>query len=95
MNDVIKDYKQKGILPKGADVNYIATHEWGHYISIDDLKDEKSPMHTLFRRTKTKDFVSLNAQKDVYEFVADNIAKNICINTCKTSDKVIKYYIKE
>lgn len=94
MNDVIKDYKQKGILPKGADVNYIATHEWGHYISIDDLKDEKSPMHTLFRRTKTKDFVSLNATLNVYEFIADNIAKNICINTCKTSDKVIEYYLK-
>lgn len=95
MNKVIKDFIQKGILPKGADINYIATHEWGHYISMDDLADIKSPMNALFRRTKPKDFVSKNATKDSYEFVADNIAKNICIGSCKTSNKVVEYYLKE
>ncbi|MEE1219716.1 MAG: hypothetical protein U0L20_07320 [Ruminococcus sp.] len=41
MNSIIKEFIRKSILPKGADIKYIAAHEWGHYISMDDLHNSK------------------------------------------------------
>ena len=95
MNSIIKEFIKKNILPMGANIKYIVTHEWGHYISMDDLRNSKSKMYTLFKRTKAKDFVSVNASQDVFEFIADGIACKINNIPCKNSEKVIKYYLKE
>ncbi len=94
MEAVIKDFIAKKLLPKKANIKYIATHEWGHFISTDDLNNPKSPMRVLFKRTKPKDFVSENARVDVYEYVADAIACNLNNITCKNSDKVVEYFLK-
>ena len=94
MKSVIKDFIEKKLLPKRANIKYIATHEWGHFISTDDLNDPKSLMRVLFNRTKPKDFVSKNAEKDVYEYVADAIACNLNNIACKNSDKVVEYFLK-
>ncbi len=94
MEAVIKDFIAKKLLPKKANIKYIATHEWGHFISTDDLNNPKSPMRVLFKRTKPKDFVSENARVDVYEFIADSIACNLNNITCKNSDKVVEYFLK-
>ncbi len=94
MKAVIKEFIEKKLLPKRATIKYIATHEWGHFISTDDLNNPKSPMRVLFKRTKPKDFVSYNAEKDVYEYVADAIACNINNIACKNSDKVVEYFLK-
>lgn len=87
MDAIIKEFVKKCILPKGADIKYIATHEWGHFVSQEELSNPKSPMHALFRRTKVKDFVSLNASKNAFEFVADSIACGINKISCKNSEK--------
>lgn len=93
MDAIIKEFVKKCILPKGADIKYIATHEWGHFVSQEELSNPKSPMHALFRRTKVKDFVSLNASKNAFEFVADSIACGINKISCKNSEKVVKYFL--
>lgn len=94
MDAIIKEFVKKCILPKGADIKYIATHEWGHFISMDDLNNPKSPMYTLFRRTKPKDFVSENAKINIHEYIADTISCSINKIPCKNTDKVLEYYLK-
>lgn len=94
MDAVIKKFIKDKLLPKGADINYIATHEWGHFISMEDLKNPKSPIHTYFGRTKAKDFVSKNARLNIYEYTADTIACYINKIPCKNAQKVIDYYLK-
>lgn len=93
-NKFFKKLIDNKFLPKGAGIEYSAIHEWGHYVSQQDLQNSKSPMHTLFRRTKEKDFVSKNSALDVYEFVADAIACKESGISCKYSDKVVKYYLE-
>lgn len=94
MNAVIKKFIKDKLLPQGADTNYIVTHEWGHFISMEDLKNPKSPIHTYFGRTKAKDFVSKNARLNIYEYTADIIACYINKIPCKNAQKVIDYYLK-
>ena len=94
MDAVIKKFVKDKLLPKGADINYIVTHEWGHLISMEDLKNPKSPIHTYFGRTKAKDFVSKNARLNIYEYTADTIACYINKISCKNAQKVIDYYLK-
>ena len=95
MNSIIKEFIKKNILPKGADIKYIVTHEWGHYISMDDLRNSKSEIYTLFKRTKAKEFLTKYSKIDIYEYVADLIACSINKIPCKNADKVLKYYTKE
>ena len=92
MNSIIEKFIKDKLLPKCADINYIAAHEWGHFISMDDLKNPKSPLRTLFGRTKPNDFVSENAKVNFYEYVADSIACFVNKIPCKNSEKVLKYY---
>ena len=92
MNSIIEKFIKDKLLPKGADINYIAAHEWGHFISMDDLKNPKSPLRTLFGRTKPNDFVSENAKVNFYEYVTDSIACFVNKIPCKNSEKVLKYY---
>lgn len=93
MENIINEFIGKNILPKGANIEYIATHEWAHYITMDDLSNLKSPMYTLFRRTKQKDFICRNSYRDVYEFIADTIACEINGIPCKNAKQVLKYYL--
>lgn len=92
MNSIIEKFIKDKLLPKGADINYIAAHEWGHFISMDDLKNPKSPLRTLFGRTKPNDFVSENVKVNFYEYVTDSIACFVNKIPCKNSEKVLKYY---
>lgn len=94
MDAIIKKFIKDKLLPKGADINYIVTHEWGHFISMEDLQNPKSPIHTYFGRTKAKDFVSKNARLNIYEYTADTIACYINKISCKNAQKVIDYYLK-
>ncbi|MCQ2513459.1 MAG: hypothetical protein MJ089_00005 [Ruminococcus sp.] len=94
MNNVITEFINKKIL-NGADIKYIATHEWGHFISVKDLQNFKSPMNTLYKRTNLKKFVSKNSAKNVYEFVADAIACKINNISCNQADKAVEYYLQE
>lgn len=95
MYSIIEKLRKNNIIPKSAGIKYIATHEWGHYISQQDLRNHKSPMYVLFRRTKPKDFVCHNSYRDVYEYVADSIACKICDIPCKNAQKVLEYYLKK
>lgn len=94
MDAIIKKFIKDKLLPKGADINYIVTHEWGHFISMEDLQNPKSPIHTYFGRTKAKNFVSKNARLNIYEYTADTIACYINKISCKNAQKVIDYYLK-
>ena len=94
MNSIIKEFIRKSILPKGADIKYIAAHEWGHYISMDDLHNSKSEMYKLFRRMKAKDFVSENAKVNIFEFIADSISCSVNKIPWKNADKVLQYYVR-
>lgn len=93
MENIINEFIGKNILPKGANIEYIVTHEWAHYITMDDLSNLKSPMYAVFRRTKPKDFVSENAKVNVYEYVADSFACFFNKIPCKNSAEVVKYYL--
>ena len=42
LNMPYKEFIKKKVLPKAADIRYIATHEWGHFVSVDQLRDSKS-----------------------------------------------------
>lgn len=90
----IKEFIKKKVLPKAADIRYIATHEWGHFVSIDQLRDSKSKVITIFRRSSPKDFVSENAAINIYEYAADCIACKLLGIPCKNADKVVELLLK-
>ncbi|MCR5704441.1 MAG: phage minor capsid protein [Eubacterium sp.] len=87
-------FKKLKVLPKDADIGYIASHEWGHFISVDEIKSDKSKIVTLYKRfLKKGKAISYNQLKDPYEFAADCIAAELCDIDCKYSQDVIKYCI--
>ena len=97
-NDALVQFKEKGILPKKADLKYIAGHEWGHYITIDELNQNKhSNIIISYKRAiknKKTIFVALNRRKNVFEFAADSIACKIDNIPCKWSDIVLNSVLR-
>ena len=90
----IKEFIKKKVLPKAADIRYIATHEWGHFVSVGQLRDSKSKVITIFRRSNPKDFVSENAAINVHEYAADCIACRLLGIPCKNADKIVELLLK-
>lgn len=90
MRDILKEFTDKKLIPKGnASIEYIAKHEYIHLLTIHEIDDPKSLARTLFRRAKGTDFISLNAVRDPYEFVADTLSADIDTSMAK---KLRKYY---
>ena len=86
MNDILDELYKIHLLPKGCkNIEYIATHEYAHLITMEEIKNQKSIVRTLFRRIDAKDFISQNAMRDPYEFASDYLAYK---KANKTSQKL-------
>ena len=91
-NDVIKAFIQRGILPRKANLKYIAAHEWAHLMTQDIIDfDRKSKFWIFYKRNLDKAICSTSIL-DAYEFAADALAAYVTSIRCSYSIKVVRYF---
>jgi hypothetical protein len=75
LGDILKELSREKILPMGCgNIGYVARHEYAHLITVDKVSEPHNKVVTKFGRMKPKEFISKNAMKSPYEFVADYLA---------------------
>ncbi|MCR4645001.1 MAG: hypothetical protein K5695_06290 [Oscillospiraceae bacterium] len=75
--DWLDRMREGHLLPKGFETaEYAITHEYMHFISIDELNNPRSKIHKLLPSISKRNSVlpSFNSRKNDYEFVADAMA---------------------
>lgn len=74
--DALKKLLDNHFLPKGeATIEFVARHEYAHLITMNEINNARSHMHTLYSRADKENLlISGNSAVDTYEFVADSLA---------------------
>lgn len=95
--DTMKDWVQKGILPKQAKtIRYLAEHETAH-IRIPDAKINNTEALDIYREFKNSPRLNQNSASSIYEFYADSVAcyRISPSNTPKEMVKAVNFLKKE
>ena len=72
--DTMKDWVQKGVLPKQAKtIRYLAEHEAAH-IRIPEAVLNNSEALNIYRAFKNSSYLNQNSISSIYEFYADSVA---------------------
>ena len=88
---VLNEWEKTGYIPKGCNnCEYVARHEFFHLISQDLISMDKSKIKTEISRQRIP-AVSINAQKNAYEYVADLLS---AVNITKQHQKLKNIILK-
>jgi len=96
LQNELSDWLKIKYIPSGCDnINYVATHEYMHLLTQEEIDNPTSIINKICNVAKKEDIISINSKKDRYEFVSDLLAANkVSWFKNKTVKKLLKVIIK-
>ena len=77
LQNQLNDWAKFKYIPMNCNnIKYVATHEYMHLLTQDEIDNSTSIINKICSVAKKEDIISINSRKDRYEFVADLLAAN-------------------
>lgn len=77
LQNQLNDWVKFKYIPMNCNnIKYVATHEYMHLLTQDEIDSSTSIINKICSVAKKEDIISINSRKDRYEFVADLLAAN-------------------